>query len=81
MQLLPTLQATEPLLPCAAICCRYNNWGVFQPGDMPEPNNMLGSELCGVANYTEIMHSTGAWGWADVQCKMRNIFICKIMRE
>ena len=48
---------------------------------MPEPNNLAGSELCGVANFTETVQSTGAWGWADVQCKAKNIFICKVMRE
>jgi hypothetical protein len=66
-------------------CChplpRYNNWGVFQPGDSPEPNNQFGSEYCGVANWTELVTATGAWGWADTACKTQTISICKVLRE
>ncbi len=57
----------------------YSHWGVYQPGALAEPNNMLGSELCGLANATQSWNS--AWGWADAQCSEPHIFICKIARE
>ncbi len=60
---------------------RYANWGVYQPGDMPEPNNLAGNEYCGVANFTELVSSTHAWGWADTACRGAHIYVCKIMRE
>jgi hypothetical protein len=54
---------------------------MFQPGDSPEPNNMFGNEFCGVANWTELVSATGAWGWADTACKTQTISICKVLRE
>ncbi len=57
----------------------YTHWGVFQPGAIGEPNNMMGSELCGIANASQSYNS--AWGWADVQCSEPHIAICKIARR
>jgi hypothetical protein len=48
---------------------------------MPEPNNLAGNEYCGVANFTELVSSTHAWGWADTACRGAHIYVCKIMRE
>ena len=51
----------------------YEHWGV---GDLwREPDNRLGGEFCGAANYTEIY--TDAWGWADYNCTTPLPFMCR----
>lgn len=52
----------------------YVHWG--QVGEVPEPNNGTGFEVCGMANAS--MSYQDAWGWADVPCGLRAVFICKL---
>jgi hypothetical protein len=45
-----------------------------------EPNNMMGSEFCVVANFTET--NGGAWNWADTLCSGEEWpFMCMVTRE
>lgn len=74
----PQFGWTDRSLPALSEGDAYRHWGVYQPGRLAEPNNMLGSELCGLANATQGYNS--AWGWADAQCSEPHIFICKISR-
>lgn len=55
----------------------YQHWG--KAGSASEPNNLLGSENCGVANASA--KYSLAWGWADTSCKISLPFICKSQRE
>ncbi len=51
----------------------YQHWG--RAGNILEPNNLLGSENCGLANASAAYSL--AWGWADFNCKISAPFICK----
>jgi hypothetical protein len=55
----------------------YTHWG--RAGGMPEPNNLRGSENCGMANASQSHGS--AWGWSDTSCKISAPFICRSLRE
>jgi hypothetical protein len=57
----------------------YQNWGLYQPGGNPEPNNITGSEFCAVANASQ--PARNAWGWSDTKCSNRNIFMCYYPRK
>lgn len=57
----------------------YQNWGLYQPGGMQEPNNITGSEFCAVANASQPARS--AWGWSDTKCDNKYIFMCYYPRE
>jgi hypothetical protein len=48
----------------------------MQPGAITEPNNITGTEMCGLGNYSQTYGS--AWGWADADCSTRAPFICKV---
>ena len=52
----------------------YQNWGLYQPGALPEPNNILSNEYCAVANATQPKQN--AWGWSDTKCDQKFIFMC-----
>jgi hypothetical protein len=54
----------------------YAHWGVYQPGDSLEPNQLTGNENCGLANYT--MGYGGAFGWADAPCESFHASICVV---
>jgi hypothetical protein len=54
----------------------YAHWGVYQPGDSLEPNQLTGNENCGLANYT--MGYGGAFGWADAPCESFRASICLV---
>jgi hypothetical protein len=49
-----------------------------QPINSREPNNMFPPEECAVANYTETFKR--AWGWADVRCNDKFVYMCKTIR-
>lgn len=79
------LRASQPLAfkwsdPYAAAPARdtYQNWGAAGTR-AAEPNNLLGFELCGAANFSQA--SDAAWGWSDVRCDNAYIFICMVRRE
>jgi hypothetical protein len=55
----------------------YIHWGRGE--GMAEPNNNTGFEACGVANASQSFQE--AWGWSDVQCGAKYVFICKIQSE
>jgi hypothetical protein len=55
----------------------YLHWGM--DGRSPEPNNQQPPEDCGAATARQAYDS--AWGWSDVNCTRRLIFMCKILRE
>ena len=55
----------------------YQHWGRI--GSALEPNNLFGSENCGVGNASAAYAL--AWGWADLSCKVSAPFICKTQRE
>ncbi len=40
---------------------------------------MFPPEECAVANYTETFKK--AWGWADVRCNDKFVYMCKTIRE
>ena len=65
----------------ATISTAYTNWGMYStgmPGEgFPEPNNYFGDEFCVIANYTQIRQVPPVWGFADIQCNERFIFMCK----
>jgi hypothetical protein len=56
----------------------YQNWGVYQPGNLAEPNNVTGSEACAVANTSQPRGPT--WGWSDTNCMGAWIFMCYYAR-
>jgi hypothetical protein len=53
----------------------YNNWGNLD--GVIEPNNMMGPELCVVANYSQAQRD--AWGWSDTNCGGRYPYMCKVV--
>jgi hypothetical protein len=55
----------------------YQHWGTYKPGNIREPNNMLPSELCAVANNTQAYGTPPAWGWSDTRCSGQFVFICR----
>ncbi len=55
----------------------YTHWG--RAGGLPEPNNLRGSENCGLANASQTYGA--AWGWSDSNCRISAPFICKSLRE
>jgi hypothetical protein len=55
----------------------YAQWG--KAGSFAEPNNLLGSENCGLANASQTYAL--AWGWSDSSCRISAPFICKTQRE
>lgn len=46
-----------------------------------QPDNRLGSEMCGVANWTQRVGTPEAWGWDDKPCDHKYIFMCRVMGE
>ena len=56
----------------------YKHWGMHQPNNSPEPNNLNPPEDCVVGNFTEAFN--GAWGWADVNCGLELPYICRVIR-
>jgi hypothetical protein len=54
----------------------YVHWGTI--GINTEPNNGTGFEICGMANAS--LTYNDAWGWVDVQCGLKAIFMCKLQR-
>jgi hypothetical protein len=71
----PVLCSDKSVKPPTALT--YVHWGRI--GDISEPNNGTGMEACGIANAS--MSYGEAWGWADVQCTLKSVFICKMARE
>jgi hypothetical protein len=55
----------------------YQHWGA--EGSSQEPNNRFPPEDCGAATATQSFGD--AWGWSDVNCTRRLIFMCKVLRE
>ncbi len=49
-----------------------------QPLNSREPNSLYPPEECAVGNWTETFKS--AWGWADVRCSNKYVYMCKIIR-
>ncbi len=56
----------------------YTKWGTSETTQ--EPDNLMGSENCGAANYTE-SDDTMVWGWSDVGCQVQLPVICKVPGE
>jgi hypothetical protein len=60
---------------------KYINWGVLQPGSIPEPNNAVDPpETCAVANFTMTPLSANPFRafWADTGCFASYISICRL---
>ena len=76
----PQFTWLEPRSPDLTQGDTHQNWGTYLPTTFPaEPNQLLGDEYCGAANYTEIKN--GAWGWADATCESQLTSMCKIPRR
>jgi hypothetical protein len=56
----------------------YKHWGMYQPNNSPEPNNLDAPEDCVAGNFSEAFN--GAWGWADVNCDLELPYICRVIR-
>ena len=56
----------------------YQNWGTYQPGAVPEPNNITSAEFCAAANASQPVGPT--WGWSDTSCFDNFISICYYAR-
>ncbi len=60
---------------------RYRHWGVFMPGKVPEPNNLMEPpELCAACNYSTSYGNPKSWGWCDTNCEARMTFMCKMQQ-
>lgn len=67
----------------------YQHWGVLQPGDQLEPNNLVPPESCAGSNLTMGIRPAdrapvifdGVGGWADQNCTGQFVSVCKITRE
>ncbi len=57
----------------------WNQWGIYMPAGLPEPNNLFAPEDCGVGNFSEPNDQDVA-SWADTKCSNKYVFICKILR-
>ncbi len=57
----------------------FQNWGTFKPGRRREPNNIFPPEMCGGANFTEMVD--GLYGWVDARCDMMLASICEVPCE
>jgi hypothetical protein len=55
----------------------YEHWGM--DGTRPEPNNRFNPEDCGAATAAQMYGD--AWGWSDVNCTRKLVYICKQLRE
>jgi hypothetical protein len=56
----------------------YQNWGMYQPGTLQEPNNITAEEFCAAANSSQPVGPT--WGWSDTGCFDSFISICYYAR-
>ena len=56
----------------------YAHWGRNAPFGPAEPNNLEGSEVCGMANFSQSYQK--AAGWADIKCNYTAPAICRLSR-
>lgn len=65
---------------CTLPAHRYANWGVYSENNQnsSQPDNKLGGENCGVANWTQSTGTPKAWGWDDKPCSHKYIFMCRV---
>ncbi len=63
----------------------YQHWGVLQPGNVLEPNNLVPSEDCAGSNLTmgiikldKTWGMDGIGGWADHNCQEEYVYICEV---
>ncbi len=68
----PNFTWLTPDVDSAVYLADYSHWGTSQP---------LGDEtkMCAGGNFN--MSNDGAWGWANDDCTLPYIFMCRIMRE
>ena len=84
LKLLDTSGLLRRPAPDARHACRlprsYKNWGVYAEGgtNATQPDNKLGSENCGVANWTQRAGTPEAWGWDDKPCSQKYVFMCRV---
>ncbi len=48
--------------------------GTYNPGAIPEPNNIAGNEYCAVGNWSQKV--AGVFSWSDTGCNGNYIFMC-----
>lgn len=62
----------------------YARWGYGVKGDGRrywEPDSGSPPEYCVAANYSQLQHDDGLWGWSDERCELALPFICKVAGE
>lgn len=59
----------------------YKHWGMDDADSSFEPNNKLGSELCGVGNWSQVYGQPSAWGWSDTKCNGQFPPMCRLLRK
>jgi hypothetical protein len=54
------------------------HWGM--DAGVLQPDNAGGMELCAVANASMAYGRPSAWGWQDVDCDRKFVFMCRMIR-
>ena len=57
----------------------FKHWGMYQPTNARDSNGYALAQECGIANMSEAFK--GAWGWNDVRCGSKFVYICRRIRE
>jgi hypothetical protein len=56
----------------------YKHWGMYHPLNSRDSNGQAPAQECGIASGSEAFK--GAWGWADVRCGSKYIYMCRKIR-
>jgi hypothetical protein len=75
----PSFNTPCRLQPSPGYTGAYDHWGMLGPDDS-EPNNLVGTEFCAVANYSQADENL-LWGWSDVDCQEPSPALCRVLRE
>ena len=59
--------------------CQCWPQGTYNPGAIPEPNNLAGNELCAVGNWSQKVN--GLYSWSDTGCSGNYIYMCWVRGE
>ncbi len=52
---------------------------MYHPTNSKDSNGYSISQECAVGNRSETFKR--AWGWADVRCSNKHVYMCRKMRE
>jgi hypothetical protein len=76
---LATCRRTDPDIDNPVEELPYKHWGMYHPTNARDTNGLAIAQECGIANMSEAFK--GAWGWNDVRCGSKYVYICRRIRK